>query len=370
MMTCHQRDYCGAGDLDAVLALWCAARAIDQGDPWPSLDTLRAELAARSPGAPDAQVWEDAHGDPVGAALLLDECILVACARPGAETEALAAAMLAWGLQRVARTACGSGERPCLFVPVRGDDRRFIALLERSGFRADPWRTLRMRRSLRDPIAEPQLPPGMLIRPVAGPRDVAAVAALHGAVFAGGAGALDERAALMRAPGYQPALDLIAVGPAGALAGYALGMTAPMERERLGQATGWIEFVGVERSQRGRGLGRALVLSLLHAMRGAGLDTALLSTGAANLAACRLFAACGFALWHEIRWYVREAGAEEEVLAHPTGAPGYARRGRGTLVSPYVTDACAGGWETGFPYPPATGSAQVRRTCAWRTMPQ
>jgi hypothetical protein len=67
---------------------------------------------------------------------------------------------------------------------------------------------------------------------------------------------------------------------------------------------------------------------------------------------------------------VREAGAEEELLAHPTGAPGYARRGRGTLVSPYVTDACAGGWETGFPYPPATGSAQVRRTCAWRTMPQ
>ncbi|MGQ9926765.1 MAG: GNAT family N-acetyltransferase [Chloroflexaceae bacterium] len=334
MMTCHQRDYRGAGDLDAVLALWCAARAVDQGDPWPPLDTLHAELAARQPGAPDAQVWQDVHGDLMGAALLIDECILVTCARPGAETEALAVAMLAWGLQSVVRSVCGRGERPCLFVPTRGDDRRFIALLERSGFQADPWRTLRMRRSLRDPIAEPQLPPGMLIRPVAGPRDVAAVAALHSAVFASGARSLDERAALMRAPGYRPVLDLIAVGPAGALAGYALGMTAPMERESLGQATGWIEFVSVERSQRGRGLGRALILSLLHAMRGAGLETALLSTGAANLAACRLFAACGFALWHEIRWYVREAGAEEELLDYPAGAPGYDRRQRGTLVSP------------------------------------
>ncbi len=322
MRTCFQRDYQGASELDRVLDLWCAARAVDQGDPWPPLDTLRAELAARQAGARDAQVWEDAHGDPVGAAILLDECVMVACARPGAETEALTTAMLAWGVQSVARTACGHGERPCLFVPVRSDDRRCIALLERSGFQADPWRTLRMRRSLHDPIAEPQPPPGIVIRPVADARDVAAVAALHSAVFAGGAKSLDERAALMRAPGYRPALDLIALRPDGALAGYALGMTAPLERERLAQAVGWIEFVGVERSQRGRGLGRALVLRLLRAMRDAGLDTALLSTGAGNLAARRLFTVCGFNLWHEIRWYVCEVGADEAALAYPGRAYG------------------------------------------------
>ncbi len=320
MRTCFQRDYRGASELELVLNLWCAARAVDQGDPWPPLDTLRAELAARQAGARDAQVWEDTHGDLVGVAILLDECVMVACARPGAETEALTTAMLAWGLQSVARIACGCGERPCLFVPVRSDDRRLIALLERSGFQADPWRTLRMRRSLHAPIAEPQPPPGIVIRPVADARDVAAVAALHSAVFAGSARSLDERAALMRAPGYQPALDLIAVGRNGVLVGYALGMAAPLERERLGQACGWIEFVGVERSQRGRGLGRALILHLLRAMRDAGLDTALLSAGAANLAACRLFAACGFNLWHEISWYVREAGTGEAALVYPTRA--------------------------------------------------
>ncbi|MCS6880850.1 MAG: GNAT family N-acetyltransferase [Oscillochloridaceae bacterium] len=311
MITCRQRDYQGAEELDAVLDLWCAARAVDQGDPWPPLDALHAELAARQAGACDTRVWEDAHGQPVGAALLLDACILIACARPGAETEALATEMLAWGLQSVARITHGRGEHPCLFVPARSDDRRFIALLERAGFEADPWRTLRMRRSLRDPIAEPQVPPGIVIRPVAGMRDIAAIVALHDVVFAGCDKDLDDRAALMRAPGYQPALDLVAVGPTGALAGYVLGVVALLERERLGQASGWIEFVGVERSQRRLGVGRALVLRLLHAMRGAGLDAALLSTGAANLAACRLFAACGFAVWHEIRWYVREAGPDE-----------------------------------------------------------
>ncbi|MFQ3661363.1 MAG: GNAT family N-acetyltransferase [Chloroflexaceae bacterium] len=330
MRTCSQRDYRGVSELELVLSLWCAARAVDQGDPWPPLDVLRAELAARQAGAGDAQVWEDTHGDLVGAAILLDECVMVACARPGAETEDLAAAMLAWGLQSVARAADSCGERPCLFVPVRSDDRRFIALLERSGFQADPWRTLRMRRSLRDAIAEPQPPPAIVIRSVAGARDVAAVAALHSAVFVGGARSLDERAALMRAPGYLPALDLIAVGRDGALVGYALGMAAPLERERLGQACGWIEFVGVERSQRGRGLGRALVLHLLRAMHDAGLDTALLSTGAANLAACRLFAACGFNLWHEICWYVREAGAGEAALAYP-------RRAYGDIRLPHPT---------------------------------
>jgi GNAT superfamily N-acetyltransferase len=71
-------------------------------------------------------------------------------------------------------------------------------------------------------------------------------------------------------------------------------------------APGWIEFVGVARAQRGRGIGRALTLQLLRAMRAERLTVALLTTGELSLAARRLFAHCGFQTRHAIDWFVRD----------------------------------------------------------------
>lgn len=299
------RDYTGEADRKAAVDLWLAARAAGTGDPWPSLDALDAELAARPGGTAEARLWEDDRCRAAGVALLLDECVLVWCTRSGAEDDALEAELIAWGLERAASAARSSGERPSLFVPVRGDDERLAAWLMGAGFQEDGWRTLRMERSLHAPIAAPQAPPGICVRPAAGADEQAAASALHAALFAGGRKARDERAALMRAPGYRPELDLVAALPGGGVVGYALGTCCVLER-RLGRATGWLEYVGVERAQRGRGVGRALVLHLLTAMRAQGLDTVLLTTGAANSAARQLFAACGFRTRHEIRWFVRE----------------------------------------------------------------
>ncbi len=301
------RAYRGAADRAAVLELWLAARAVDRGDLWPPLDTLQAELVACPQGTPYARLWEDHHGVLVGVAMLLDESVLVSCTRVGADDERLASAMLSWGLASAGQAASGAGECVSLFVPVCSDDRRLAALLERAGFQEDAWQTLRMERALDTPIDAPLPLPAVLIRPFVASRDLAAATALHGRLFVGGRKSVDERSALMSAPGYRPELDLVAVLADGTLVGYALAICCELERQRLGQRLCWIEFVGVDPCYRERGLGRALTLQLLQAMRAAGLDTVRLSTGAANLAARRLFECCGFQVRQRIRWYVREA---------------------------------------------------------------
>ncbi len=307
MPSLTHRAYAGAADLAAVLELWLAARAVDRGDLWPPLDTLQGELLACPQGTPYTGLWEDQHGVLVGVAMLLDESVLLSCTRVGADDERLASAMLSWGLASAGRAARGAGECASLFVPVCSDDRRLAALLERTGFQEDAWQTLRMERALHTPIDAPSPPQAVLIRPFVASRDLAAATALHGRLFVGGRKSVNERCALMDAPGYRPELDLVAVLADGTLAGYALAICCELERQRLGQRLCWLEFVGVDQGYRKRGLGRALTLELLQAMRAAGLDTVRLSTGAANLAARRLFEDCGFQVRQRIRWYVREA---------------------------------------------------------------
>jgi ribosomal protein S18 acetylase RimI-like enzyme len=311
MATLTHRPYASESDAGAVLELWLASGA---GDPWPSADAVRAELNARAGGARDVELWgEGRHGGLAGAALLLDESVLVWRTRAGACDEALDAAIVAWGLERAGEAGRGSGSRPELFVPVRAEDGRLAATLERAGFREDGWRTLRMECLLPAATQPPAAPAGIAIRPVRDECDIAAATALHNALFVGDRKSAGERAALALSPCYRPGLDLVAVDSDGTVAGFAFGTCCVLERSR-GRAVGWVEFIGVDRARRGRGLGRALTLHLLHALRAEGVERALLTTGAANAAARRLFEGCGFHTRHEIRWYVREAPLGARIL--------------------------------------------------------
>lgn len=303
------RSYAGAIDRDAVLELWLAARVPGLDDPWPSLDALGVELDRQVIGSERVRLWPDLHGRLIAAAILLDDCVLVWRARPGADGDDVEADILAWGQTATLQLTRGTGVRPALFVPVRSDDLRVTAQLARTGFRRDEWRTLRLERSLHVPLAAPQVPADVVLRPVLGEADRAAVAALHTSLFAVGEKTARSRAALMHAPGYRPGLDLVAVAADGTVVGYALGMCCVYGCERFAQMPGWIEFVGVARAWRGRGIGEALTLKLLHAMRAEGVAVALLTTGETNLAARRLFADCGFQTRHMINWFVRDLGA-------------------------------------------------------------
>ncbi|WP_165360787.1 GNAT family N-acetyltransferase [Candidatus Chloroploca sp. Khr17] len=291
-----QRNYRGDADRAAILDLWLAARALGQGDPWPGLHVLAAALTEPC----GAQLWCDQHDELVAAALLLEGSVLVWAIRPGADDEAIEVSVLAWGQSQVD----GGG----LFVPVRDDDLRLVQLLERSGFAEEPWQMLRMVRGLLDPLTPPSLPAGCTIRPLNPPHDLAAATALHSKLFAGDRKQISERKQLMAAPGYHSQLDLIAVSPQGELVGYCLGMHYPVAAHHHPTPSGWLELIGVAAPWHGRGLGRALTLAMVEAMRAEGLSHVLLSVSADNLTARRMFEHCGFQVRHRIRWYVDATG--------------------------------------------------------------
>ncbi|NTU80937.1 MAG: GNAT family N-acetyltransferase [Chloroflexales bacterium] len=305
MSTLERRAVTGPAEREAALALVRACRAAARAVPWPSLGELRVALAAQPRGAPHAQIWADADGSPLAVALLWDESVLVSAVYPQAYTEALELDLLRWGWASAVSVARRRGERGCLFVPACSHDDARIALLAREGFVADEWRTLQMCRPLGAPIPEPSLPDGFRVLQAGARCASAAVVALHNEIFAGLAKTAADRRALRRAGSYRRALDLVAVAPDGRLAACCFGTVSPDEGGCPSQPVGWVERVGVRGAFRQRGLGRAVVLSMLHAMRAEGLGCALLTTGASNAAARRLFEACGFGVTCEICWYVR-----------------------------------------------------------------
>jgi len=82
---------------------------------------------------------------------------------------------------------------------------------------------------------------------------------------------------------------------------------------RPGRGEGWIDLLGTRPAFRGRGLGRAILLSGLQQLKACGADVALLGTTSWNVAAQWLFASVGFQIMHQVRWYAWQEDAWGEV---------------------------------------------------------
>jgi predicted N-acetyltransferase YhbS len=130
----------------------------------------------------------------------------------------------------------------------------------------------------------PRLPAGFRVRPV-GPDEIAARAAVHRAAWrpqrigrlmvppvdlgAGESGMTASRYAAIAATWpYRPDLDLVVEAPDGTLVASALGWLDEANR------AGLLEPVGVDPGHARRGLGAAVSLACLHALREAGATRA------------------------------------------------------------------------------------------------
>jgi predicted N-acetyltransferase YhbS len=156
--------------------------------------------------------------------------------------------------------------------------------LDRAGYR--PVEAPFFRHCLRDldDLPTPVLPDGYRIRPVR-PGETAARAATHRAAWkpkrigamgvppidlgGGESGMTTERyRAIQEVPPYRAALDLVVEGPDGSLVASALGWYDDVNR------AGLLEPVGTDPAHSRRGLGAAVSLACLHAMRAAGATIA------------------------------------------------------------------------------------------------
>jgi ribosomal protein S18 acetylase RimI-like enzyme len=102
----------------------------------------------------------------------------------------------------------------------------------------------------------------------------------------------DDYARLMRLPGYDKDLDVVAVAPDGAIGAYVNGWVDPLNR--IG------DFGPVGR----RGLARAVLLEGLRRMKAHGMDRVCVSTGESNAPAIRLYESVGFAIENRYIEYV------------------------------------------------------------------
>ena len=179
-------------------------------------------------------------------------------------------------------------------LSVAPEDTGRIELLRAHGFQQENWSLLQMARSLSGPIPVPQLPQGFSIRRFRGEEEMEEWVALHRAAFGTQVLTAESRRTWMQVPDYNPALDLVAVAPDGALAAYVFYAVHAEENERSGTRTGRVDTMGTLPAYQRMGLAHALLLAGLPTLKEYGMESASLTTASYNEAMQRTAYRAGF----------------------------------------------------------------------------
>jgi len=308
MTALRSRPYAGPADLPALQALWPDCRPAAWQTDFPSPTGL-AEILAAGQVAARTRVWEDGC-DRVCAYASVDDYHNLWFDRLPQVTSAEEDELVAWGVV-CAREWEASGQAEAeatLDTMCRSEDQARIVLLRRHGFTEQAVRTLHFVRSLADPIPEPLLPAGYVIRPLAGEGEVEALVALHRAAFGTEHMTVAERLTSMRSPDYDPSLDLVAVAPDGSLAAYCFCAIYAEENRLSGRSDGVTDPVATHPAHQGRGLARALLCAGMRLLQARGATCAVLGTSSDNLAMQAAARAAGYRVESERVWLSWRAG--------------------------------------------------------------
>ena len=304
------REFNGEADLDRLVAMLRAVVAHDRDGLTVSADDLRFEWVDDEPGwVRRLQAWEAGDRfvasfgnwhqpeDPVGRVygeldvhpdwrepVFVDEVV-------GASVEAVADLV----------------ERPVEHrIGAAGSQEWKQAGLERAGYAADR-QFYRMSAATTHAIPEPSIADGYQIRPLAGDAEVDAWIAAHNEGFSDHydppADTADDKRNQMRSVGYLPEADLVLVDPDGTFVGIGRNLSEKLED---GTEKGWVQSIAVVPEHRGKGLGRALLLSSMAALKKAGFKRVYLSADTENESgALQLYSSAGFAIESRMIVYLR-----------------------------------------------------------------
>ena len=278
-------------DAPAVLELIVARDVADLGQPDYTLDDLKGDWASPAIDLTlDAWLVEDGDG-PLGYALLDDGAAALVTVPPASEGRGVGTVLREAAEQR----AAARGERRVsqYVVPTNEAAR---AHLRDAGYEL-AYRYLRMRIDLAD---APEPPSEIPVRAFVRGEDDRALHELIDAAVADIPGNLPSsfeswQAGKMTTETWDPALWLLHEDADG-LAGVALC-------DRWDEGIGFVDYLAVAARARRRGVGRALLLHGLAALRAAGLTVGQLSVQAENAAAMRLYESAGMrTVWTHERW--------------------------------------------------------------------
>jgi mycothiol synthase len=303
MTTWTSRTHSETKDLQSMIDLLVAVRPADRITEYPSVVDLQESLALTDVQE-NTRLWFDDDDRAIGFAFVdpynnlwfeFDQQT-----HPDIESE-----IIAWGVECIRRAIQESGKPLTLDASCRDDDVKRIVLLEQHGFEMQEIRSLRMARSLNEPIPAPKAPAGFSIRPVAGEQEAESLVALHRAAFGSENMSVEERLAMMRAPEYDPELDLLAVAPDGRFAATCMCSISQEENERTGRNEGYTDPIATHPDFQRRGLARALLLTGFHKLKQRSIDTAVLGTSSENIAMQRTAQAVGFRVQSTKLWFAK-----------------------------------------------------------------
>ena len=178
-------------------------------------------------------------------------------------------------------------------------DRDLQALLEGFGMSAARY-FVNLDRSISNGLQQVQVPAGFRLRTFDPERDLETVWRVNNTAFrdhwAPSDAKLDDIAHWIEIPYIRPDLWFLAEEEAtGEVVGLGLNIIDPNWIALTGRQEGYVDTLAVIREQRQRGLGTALLVHSLHALRQAGMEAAHLHADAANLTgAMRLYEQVGF----------------------------------------------------------------------------
>lgn len=300
MSPAFARSYSHPDDLPAMIDFLKSVRPAEWMHEYPAIFDLH-EALGRLSIQEKTRLWFADHDRLTAFAFMLEpHNQLVFEIEPSHEGE-IENDLIRWGMD----DCPGNNRGDSLITSCREDDHRRVALLERQGFARLAGCSLQMARPLDKPIPPAQLPKGFSIRPVKGEQEVDEIVALHRAAFSASSMTRDERLAIMRAPEYDPTLDLIVIAPEGQFAAYCTCSISSAENRLTGRKVGHTDPVASHPEYQRRGLARALLLTGAHLLRERGMDLAVLGTEADNLAMQAAARSAGFAVYSKRIWFAK-----------------------------------------------------------------
>jgi ribosomal protein S18 acetylase RimI-like enzyme len=250
----------------------------------------------------DAVYWQDAGGQVVGLAAWQQAwATLDFYVRPGPDAVTVERGIFAWAAERFRERDAERGHQLPYSVEFRDDDQDRQALVTGHGFARDARASyVCLERELGALPSSPAVPAGFAIRSLADTAEAAAYAEAHRAAFGSGMMTARWREQTIGTPLHQPDLDLVAVAPDGALAGFCVGWHDPM------RGLAQLEPVGVHPRYQRRGLSRALIAEMLRRFKGRGASVAVVETELGLTAARAAYDAAGFrqahTIWRQEAW--------------------------------------------------------------------
>jgi len=216
---------------------------------------------------------------------------------------ALEEELVGWGVACQQRRNAAGGERATLDASCCVDNRNRLAFLEKHGFIREETRTLNYQRDLLLPIS-PAIPPdGFSLKSLKGEEQAGSLAALHRAAFGTNHMTLEYRLAMMRVPHYDPNLDLFIEAPTGKPVAFCFCSIAVEENEKHDSKQGYTDPIGVDPGYQGRGLGKAVLIAGLQALKNRGMEVANLATSSQNIPMQKLAESAGFLVVSEKMWF-------------------------------------------------------------------